>query len=579
MTDTVTITVQNNSETVTLTVDETGTRGLTGALLAGNNLSDVLSAVSARSNLGIVIGTDVQAYDAVLDSTTASFTTDLKNSYDTAFGWGDHSAAGYATASNLALKVAIADIENILTSTNTNTPLSAAMGKSLKDSITTIETVLLSDTDTLDTIQEVVDFIELNRSDLDALGISAIAGLQTALDGKQPLTSILTATTASFTTAQETKLSNTSGTNTGDQSKASLGLVIGTDVQAYDTVLNNTTASFTTGEETKLSGIETGADVTANATGTASGLTAGNVTTNANLTGHVTSTGNAAVLGSFTAAQLNTAVSDASLLASGGALGTPSSGTATNLTGTASSLTAGNVTTNANLTGIVTSTGNATAIANKAIALAKLADGTDGELITWNASGVAATIAAGTADQVLTSNGAGAAATFQDAGGGGGSSPFEFVSLANITTSTSTVDIALPSGYNMFQIRFYLYSALDAHLKMVFSEDSGSTYLVSEYIQYGYNNTYTGSTSWGYEGLISPQRGIHNAGHIDIYNASASTNTMFTSHSTVLDPSYIHTGSGLSTSQTARINTVQLRASGAYVWNLGKFALYGIKES
>jgi predicted transcriptional regulator len=73
--------------------------------------------------------------------------------------------------------------------------------------------------------------------------------------------------------------------------------------------------------------------VATNLTGTASSLTAGNVTTNANLTGHVTSTGNAAVLGSFTAAQLNTAVSDATLLASGGALGTPSSGTATNITG------------------------------------------------------------------------------------------------------------------------------------------------------------------------------------------------------------------------------------------------------
>lgn len=46
----------------------------------------------------------------------------------------------------------------------------------------------------------------------------------------------------------------------------------------------------------------------------------------------------------------------------GGPLGTPSSGVATNLTGTASSLTAGNVTTNANLTGDVTSTGNATTI-------------------------------------------------------------------------------------------------------------------------------------------------------------------------------------------------------------------------
>lgn len=54
-----------------------------------------------------------------------------------------------------------------------------------------------------------------------------------------------------------------------------------------------------------------------NITGTAAGLTAGAVTTNANLTGHVTSVGNAAVLGSFTHAQLNTAVSDANLAASG----------------------------------------------------------------------------------------------------------------------------------------------------------------------------------------------------------------------------------------------------------------------
>lgn len=47
-----------------------------------------------------------------------------------------------------------------------------------------------------------------------------------------------------------------------------------------------------------------------NITGTAAGLTAGTVTTNANLTGHITSIGNAAVLGSFTSAQLATALTD-----------------------------------------------------------------------------------------------------------------------------------------------------------------------------------------------------------------------------------------------------------------------------
>ena len=85
--------------------------------------------------------------------------------------------------------------------------------------------------------------------------------------------------------------------------------------------------------------------------------------------------------------------------------------------------TAGNadtVTTNANLTGPVTSVGNATAIADKALAIAKLADGTAGELITWSNLGVIEAVAVGTATEVLTSNGIGLAPTFQAAGGGGG---------------------------------------------------------------------------------------------------------------------------------------------------------------
>jgi len=45
--------------------------------------------------------------------------------------------------------------------------------------------------------------------------------------------------------------------------------------------------------------------------------------------------------------------------------------------------------------------------------------GTDGELITWDASGDPATVAVGTATHILTSNGAGAAPTFQAAAGGG----------------------------------------------------------------------------------------------------------------------------------------------------------------
>lgn len=80
-----------------------------------------------------------------------------------------------------------------------------------------------------------------------------------------------------------------------------------------------------------------------NITGTASGLTAGNVTTNANLTGVITSVGNATSLGSFTSAQLATALLDetgsgVNVFATSPTLvspilGTPTSGTLTSCTG------------------------------------------------------------------------------------------------------------------------------------------------------------------------------------------------------------------------------------------------------
>jgi len=61
------------------------------------------------------------------------------------------------------------------------------------------------------------------------------------------------------------------GSTSASAARASLGVAIGSDVQAWSAVLDGTTASFTTADETKLDGIEALADVTDTTNVTAAG--------------------------------------------------------------------------------------------------------------------------------------------------------------------------------------------------------------------------------------------------------------------------------------------------------------------
>ena len=108
------------------------------------------------------------------------------------------------------------------------------------------------------------------------------------------------------------------------------------------------------------------------------------------------------------------------------ALGTPSALVGTNITGTAASFTAGSVTTNANLTGDVTSSGNTTSYAGTlgvslggtgqtsatAGADALLPMTTGGDLMYGGLSGTVTRLANGSAGEVLTSGGTTAAPTW-----------------------------------------------------------------------------------------------------------------------------------------------------------------------
>lgn len=134
----------------------------------GDGAGDVVGPASATNNSlarfdgttgkllkdGAVIGTDVQAHSSVLDGTTASFTTADETKLD--------GIAAGATANSA-------------------------------------DATLLDRT---------------NHTGTQA--ISTVSGLQTALDGKQPLATVLTNTTASFLTAQETKLGYISVTQAVD---------------------------------------------------------------------------------------------------------------------------------------------------------------------------------------------------------------------------------------------------------------------------------------------------------------------------------------------------------------------------
>tara|TARA_R100001129_G_scaffold38511_1_gene25924 strand:+ start:62 stop:1945 length:1884 start_codon:yes stop_codon:yes gene_type:complete len=119
-------------------------------------------------------------------------------------------------------------------------------------------------------------------------------------------------------------------------------------------------------------------------------------------------------------------------------------------------------------------------IADDAVSLAKMASGTDGNLITYDTSGNPAHVATGSSGQVLTSNGAGAAPTFQAASAG---------SLVHITTVTASdsasIDInsTLTSTYNSYFVTFanLVPAVNNSEFVTLFSTDNGSSYTTSNY--------------------------------------------------------------------------------------------------
>jgi len=110
-----------------------------GDLESANNLSDVASASTSRANLGLEINTDVQAHSAVLDATTASFTTADETKLDAITGTntGDEAAASDTVAGIVELAT-IAEVDTGTDTGRTITPAGLA-GSALQTKVDGIE--------------------------------------------------------------------------------------------------------------------------------------------------------------------------------------------------------------------------------------------------------------------------------------------------------------------------------------------------------------------------------------------------------------------------------------------------------
>ena len=82
-------------------------------------------------------------------------------------------------------------------------------------------------------------------------------------------------------------------------------------------------------------------------------------------------------------------------------------------------------------------------VADNAITLAKMASGTDGNIISYDASGDPVAVATGNDGQVLTSTGAGSPPVFEDAGGGGKLLQVVQTTLSTQSSSTSASDVEI----------------------------------------------------------------------------------------------------------------------------------------
>lgn len=428
-----------------------------GDLLSTNNLSDLANFATARDNLGVEIGVDVQAYSAILAGTTASFLTADETKIDwltvtqavnldtlesdtatnnakvtNATHTGDATGSGALTVvaingTNLAgLSTGLlknttgTGVPSIaVAGTDYLTPTGSAAGLTSFPTLnqnTTGSAATLTTGRTFQTDLASTSAASFNGSANVTPGVTGTLAVTNGGTGRATSTTAygLIAAGTTATGAHQTVSPGTSGYILQSAGTAALPVwaaPTGTGSPVLDDGANMIDTTITNG--TFLSPQMTTPSLGVPTSGT---LT--------NCTGYLVAGLSGLGTGNATALAINVGTSG-SFITNGGAAGTPSSITLTNATGLP---TAG--------------------LLNDSVTLGKVAHGTAGNLITFDATGAPTTVATGTAGHVLTSNGAGAAPTFQAASG-----ITRGTSVAS-TSGTSHDFTGIPSGVKRITVMF-----------------------------------------------------------------------------------------------------------------------------
>jgi hypothetical protein len=191
------------------------------------------SASDARTNLGLAIGSDVQAHNSVLDQSVLAF--DEANVFI------------YSSASGVIATGSVGAVG-----------LDVISGSTASGIRSTLElgTIAVQNADSVVIAGGVISGVSLTSDDVDISGgtISGITDLEIADGG--------------------------TGASTAEDARANLGLAIGSDVQAYSAVLSGVASSFTNADEiiyASASGIVSSTPFTSFARSIASGVTASDV--------------------------------------------------------------------------------------------------------------------------------------------------------------------------------------------------------------------------------------------------------------------------------------------------------------